>query len=142
MRKATATALAAAVIGLGAGLPCTLPALAGAAEAVDGTLSLQVDSQPGGAMTGIIRNSGPRVVGEVRLLVRHTWLWNNERHPGAVADNPGRSAYFVVDGEVPAYGDIRFRYTPSPPLPSRTDGSFSTTADIVSFVEGAPQNKP
>jgi hypothetical protein len=86
-------------------------------------------------MTGVLSNGGARPVRDVRLLVRHTWLWKNERHPGPPTDNPGRSSYYMVDGEVPPGGDLRFRYVPSPPLPVRTDGSFATTAEIVGFVE-------
>lgn len=106
-----------------------------AAVVYENAVSVAVDSEAGGAMTGVVTNSGSRAVRDVRLLIRHVWLWKNERNPGPRSANPGRSAYYVVDGEIPPNGEIRFRYAPSPPLPSRTDGSFMTTAEVVSLTE-------
>ena len=106
-----------------------------AAELGDDSVSVMVKSDPYGGMTGLLRNSGARPVREVRLLIRNTWLWKNETNPGSATDNPGRSSYYVVDGEVPAGGELRFRYEPSPPLPVRNDGSFVSSAEVVGFVE-------
>jgi hypothetical protein len=109
-------------------------------EEIYGTVSLRIEGGADGAFTGLLKNSGTQAVRNVRLLVNHSWLWKNERNPGPVENNPARAEYYVVGGEVPAGGELRFRYAPSPPLPQRTDGHFSTTATIVGLTEvGAPE---
>jgi len=40
-----------------------------------------------------------------------------------------------VTGEIPAKGSTAFSYTPNPPLPKRTDGSFQTTVAVQSITE-------
>ncbi|MBI3785600.1 MAG: hypothetical protein HY270_19580 [Deltaproteobacteria bacterium] len=66
-------------------------------------------------------------------MIRHAWLWKNERHPGS--DNPGRTDRYVVPGEVPAGGTLPFSYTIEPPLPNRSDGHFVTTVELVGLTE-------
>lgn len=130
------TALLSAVLG------CASPAMAVAQGTIGGPLSLEIRAEPNGTIVGTIRNSGPEVARDVRLLVRHIWLWKNERNPGAPTDNPGRSAYYEVGTEVPPGGETQFRYVPDPPLPQRADGTFTTTAEIVGFTEGGGQAPP
>jgi hypothetical protein len=70
-------------------------------------------------------------------LIRYEWLWKNEFHPGK--DDPGSSVYYNVPGEIPPGGTARFQYTPNPPLPKRTDGSFQISASVAGFTEVIPQ---
>jgi hypothetical protein len=86
-----------------------------------------------GSVTGTVVNGGESVIKEVELLVTHVWSWSDERHPGK--DNPGRSSFVRVSGELSANGSLPFSYTPNPPLPTRADGSFQTTAAVQSFTE-------
>jgi hypothetical protein len=86
-----------------------------------------------GSVTGTVVNSSGVVIRDVELLVRHAWSWNDERHPGV--DNPGRARRVRLTGEIPAKGSMAFSYTPNPPLPKRTDGSFETTVAVQSFTE-------
>ena len=72
-----------------------------------------------GAVSGDIRNNSSNTVRDVQFLIRYEWLWKNEFHPGK--DDPGRSVYYDVAGEIPPGGTARFQYTPNPPLPKRTD---------------------
>jgi len=70
---------------------------------------------------------------DIQLVVRHAFLWKDERNPGK--DNPGRTEYYLVLGEVEPNGSIAFEYQPDPPLPQRTDGSFQTSIEIAGFTE-------
>jgi hypothetical protein len=110
------------------------------AAEIYGTVSLNIYPNPDGTFTGVLKNNGTQAVRDVRLLVRHSWLWNDERNPGPIESNPARAEYYVVDSEVAAGSELRFRYAPNPPLSQRTDGRFVTTASIVGLTEvGAPQ---
>jgi len=86
-----------------------------------------------GSVTGTVVNGSGSVIKDVELLVTHVWSWSDERHPGK--DNPGRSSFVRVSGELSANGSLPFSYTPNPPLPRRADGSFQTTAAVQSFTE-------
>lgn len=94
-----------------------------------------VDARIGadGSIDAAVENLTSAVMQDVKLLVKHTWYWKNERHPGE--DNPGRSAYVSVPGEIAPNGSTPFTYTPSPPLPVRSDGHFETTVTVQSFTQ-------
>lgn len=84
-------------------------------------------------LSGVVVNKSPRLLRDVKVIIRHVWLWKNERHPGD--DNPGRAEYFTVPGEVPPGGSLPFRYHLDRPLPERTDGRFATSGEVISFTE-------
>jgi hypothetical protein len=86
-----------------------------------------------GTVTGTLVNKSTRVIQDIKLLVRHGWIWKNERHPGE--DSPGRADYYVVAGPIPAGGSLPFKYEISPPLPRRSDGHFKAGVEVVSFTE-------
>ena len=86
-----------------------------------------------GKVFGTLQNKTGRVVRDVRLLIRHAWVWKNERHPGS--DNPGRADYFIVHTPIPAGESVPFAHTPTPPLPQRSDGHFNTSVEVVGFEE-------
>jgi len=86
-----------------------------------------------GVVTGTLVNRTGRTLREVKLLVRYAWLWKDERTPRR--DNPGRSAYYVVPGEIPPHGSLPFVYRPEPPLPQRTDGRFEPSVEVVGVTE-------
>jgi len=92
-----------------------------------------------GVVSGEIRNNSSNTVRDVQLLIRYEWLWKNEFHPGK--DDPGRSVYYDVAGEIPPGGTARFQYTPNPPLPKRTDGSFQISVSVAGFTEVIPQRR-
>jgi hypothetical protein len=85
------------------------------------------------SVSGRIVNKSPRLLRDVKLIVRHTWHWRDERHPGD--DSPGRSEEFTVPGEAPPGGSLPFSYRLDPPLSERTDGHFATSAEVVGFTE-------
>jgi hypothetical protein len=92
-----------------------------------------------GVVSGELRNNSSNLVRDVQLLIRYEWLWRNEFHPGT--DDPGSSVYYNVPGEIPPGGTARFQYTPNPPLPKRTDGSFQISASVAGFTEVIPQRR-
>jgi len=103
-----------------------------AEEAAAAVRVVEVDNHDG-AVSAVLINQSKRRVRDVKLLVHHTWLWRDERHPGE--DSPGRSEYYVVQGDVPAGGRLPFTYQPSPPLPNRSDGHFETSVEVVGLTE-------
>lgn len=92
-----------------------------------------------GAVSGEIYNRSPHAVRDVQLLIRHTWLWDNETKPGK--NDPGTSVYQTLSGEIPPGGRLPFKYQPSPPLPKMTGGGFETTVGIAGYTEIIPQNR-
>ncbi len=86
-----------------------------------------------GTVTGELRNNSNNVVRDAQVLIRYVWLWKNEFHPGS--DDPSRSVYYTVPGEVPAHGTMRFQYVATPPLPQRSDGSFTVSVAVAGFTQ-------
>src|SRR5206468_13113019 len=78
-----------------------------------------------------------RTVRDVQLFVRHTWLWDDERHPGKI--DPGTSTFHTLQQEIPPGGTARFNLTQSPPLAKTAGGHFVTTVSIAGFTEVIPQ---
>ena len=92
-----------------------------------------LDIAADGVVRGMLASQSSSVIREVTLLVHHTWNWQNEMRPGD--DSPGRSTYVHISGDVPALGTLHFEYVPSPPLPERNDGTFTTSVDISAYTE-------
>jgi hypothetical protein len=86
-----------------------------------------------GTVSGVLVNTSHHLVRDVRLLVRHTWLWANERSPGE--DSPGRTTYTTVHEDIPPGGSLPFTVRPNPPLPVRSDGRFETSVEVVGVTE-------
>jgi hypothetical protein len=102
------------------------------AQAADDIRVMNVQARDG-LVTGSLFNTSRTPVRNVELLVRHTWFWNNERHPGD--DSPGRADVYDVPGEIPPRQQMPFTYHVSPPLLQRPDGHFETTVEIVGFAQ-------
>jgi hypothetical protein len=71
----------------------------------------------------------------VQVQIDRSWLWKNERHPGADTNNPGRSVVYAVPGEIPPGGRLPFTYRSDGALPQRSDGSFGTSVSVVSLEQ-------
>lgn len=80
----------------------------------------------------LVNRSASRIT-DVQIVVRHAFLWNDERRPGT--DNPGRTEYYRVLGDIEPHGSLAFEYQPDPPLPQRSDGTFRTSIEIAAFTE-------
>lgn len=87
----------------------------------------------GGRVSGTLVNRSSRPVRNVQLVIRYAWLWRNERAPGK--DNPGRSDFYTVAGEIAPGGSLPFTYRPARPLPKRSDGTFDVSSQVVAFTE-------
>jgi len=109
-----------------------LESVLSAAQAATDVRVTDVRAQDG-VVTGTLFNTSRAPVRDIELLIRHTWFWNNERHPGD--DNPGRADVYVVRREIPSREQMPFTYQVSPPLPQRADGHFKTTVEIVGFAQ-------
>ena len=107
----------------------------GSAAEVQGPVALTYNADADGTITGTLKNNGTTIAQDLRLLIHHAWLWNDEKNPGQPSENPARSNYYVVDGQIPPGGDLKFHYVPSPPLVQRSDGRFRNTAEIVGVTE-------
>ena len=90
-----------------------------------------------GVVSGELVNNSSRTLRDVQLLIRSTWLWNNEMHPGA--DSPGDAVYYTVEGDISPGGSKPFTYRPASPLPSRPDGHFEIAVSVAGFAEIIPQ---
>ena len=84
-------------------------------------------------ISGVLVNLSTNPVRNVQVRIDRSWLWKNERHPGADKDNPGRSVVYAVPGEIPPGGRLSFTYRPDSALPQRGDGSFETSVSVVSL---------
>lgn len=87
------------------------------------------------SVSGTVVNKSSATVRGVELLLRQTWLWNNEFHPGA--DSPGRALPFTLRGDVAPNASASFTFQ-TPPLDQRSDGRFVTTMDVTGFTEVGP----
>ena len=102
-------------------------------------LAIEKLSAQAGVVTGEIFNRSLHTVRDVQVLIRNTWLWDEEFKPGK--DDPGTSIYYTLPGEIPAGGRLPFTYSPSPPLPKSSGGRFETTVAIAGYTEVIPQTK-
>jgi hypothetical protein len=106
------------------------------------TVSLRDVEVRGDLIEGVVANHSSHVVRDIGLLVRYTWTWNHERHPGE--QNPGRAAFYPIAGPVPPGASIPFSYRTSEPLPPRSDGHFTPSVVVVAYteaVEGTAANR-
>ena len=100
-------------------------------EAADTVVASDV-KMTNGKVSAVLANKSSHAVRDVQLLIRHTWYWNNERHPGP--DSPGRTDRFIVQDQIPANGSLPFTYS-GQPLPGRADGHFKTTIEVIGFTQ-------
>jgi hypothetical protein len=99
------------------------------------TLAVEkVATQPDGSVSGEIRNNSKNTVRDVQLFVRNTFLWKDEFHPGK--ESPSVSSIQTVSGEIAPGKSLPFKFTPSPPLPKRTDGRFERpSVSVAGFTQ-------
>src|SRR5262245_24788841 len=87
-----------------------------------------------GTIAGEIRNRSPNTLRDVQLFIRYTFLWKNEFHPGT--DDPSAAFYPTISGDIAPGGSLPFKFTPSPPMPRRSDGSFEgPSVSIAGFTQ-------
>jgi hypothetical protein len=92
-------------------------------------------SDQSGIVSGTLVNRTDHSVRDVRLLIRHEWLWNEEMSPGPDYLNPGRAVFHTVEGVIPAQGRKEFVYRPDPVLRGGGSGSFRTKVEVAGFTK-------
>ena len=108
-------------------------------EEVQRILVIEKFAAQDGVVSGEVHNRSSRTVRDVQLFIRHTWLWDDERHPGKL--DPGTSTFHTLQQEITPGGTARFNFAPSPPLAKVAGGRFVTTVSIAGFTEVIPQNR-
>ena len=109
-------------------------------EQAGSVLTIDQVTVQNGTVAGEIRNKSKNIIRDVQLFIRYTWLWTDERHPGK--DDPGRAFYQTVAGEIAPGGSLPFKFTPSPPLPKRSDGKFEgPSVSIAGFTQVITQSR-
>jgi hypothetical protein len=102
-------------------------------------IALEKLSVADGVVTGEVSNQSPRLLRDVKILIRYTWLWDDEHHPGKT--DPGMSIYHMLSKEIAPGGRLPFTFSPTPPLPKVSGGRFETTVSIAGYSEVIPQTK-
>lgn len=108
-------------------------------EEIASILAIEKIAVANGTVSGEIHNRGPYSVREVELLIRYTWLWEDERNPGKI--DPGTSTYHTLTTEVRAGGNLPFTFTPSPPLPKVSGGRYEISVTVAGFAQVIPQTR-
>ena len=129
--------LSAFLAGVGSQPNAAISATLVSQEQAAQVVSIRNPSVKDGVVSGELLNNSSRMIRDVQLLVRSTWLWNNEMRPGD--DSPGDAVYYTVEGDIPPGGSKPFTYRPASPLPSRPDGHFEVAVSIAGFAELIPQ---
>ena len=83
-------------------------------------------------VSGTVRNRTPDDLREIQLLIRYTWLWQDETKPGNI--DPSTSAIYRVDRELKPGERENFSFKPTPPLSNITGGQFSITVSVFAFT--------
>ena len=92
-----------------------------------------------GNVSGEVLNKSSYLLRDVRLLVRYTWLWDDEKKPGKT--DPGTSTLYTLPREIAPGGRLPFTFKPAPPLPSLSGGHFETSVSIAGIAEVIPQTR-
>ena len=128
--------VSACFMGLGVYPAAAIPATLLSADQAAQVIAIRDLTVKEGVVSGELLNRSSRRLRDVQLLIRYTWLWNDEFHPGQ--DDLGVAIYYTVEGEIPPGGSKPFAYRPSPPLPSRADGHFETVVSVAGYTEIIP----
>jgi hypothetical protein len=109
-------------------------------EQAGSVLAIENSTVQDGTVSGVIRNKSPNTVRDVQLFIRYEFLWKNEFHPGT--DDPSAAYYPTISGDIAPGGSLPFKFTPSPSLPNRSDGTFERPAvSIAGFTQVIPQTR-
>lgn len=92
------------------------------------------------SVSGLVVNKTANTLRDVILIINLSWVWRDEMAPGE--DNPGRSARYVLSGDIPPRGASPFTYRIDPPLPVRYDGDFRVFVNVGGFTEVLPPKGP
>jgi hypothetical protein len=100
-------------------------------ERADHVLKVENVSIKDGEVSGELMNISQQTVFGVQFQVLYSWRWNNDFKPGG--EDPGRAEYFTIEREIRPKQRLSFHHKPSPPLPSRNDGTFDISVKVIGF---------
>jgi hypothetical protein len=92
-----------------------------------------------GTVSGEVNNKSPHTLRDVEILVRNTWLWENEFRPGS--NDPSAAHIYRLPEEIPPNATVPFTFSPSPPLAKVSGGRFVTSVSVAGFTEVIPQKR-
>ena len=98
-------------------------------------IALQNVTVRDGKVYGQIVNTSPNPVRDVQLLIRRTWLWANEFHPGPSADDPGMATYVTINRQIGRGESVPFSYNLPSDQSMPKKGSFMTHVSVAGFSE-------
>jgi hypothetical protein len=97
---------------------------------------ISVEAEPLADATGALRlrltNHGDVPVRDVRVLIRHGFLWKDEYDPGETS--PARAEVRAVEGTIGPGESRVIEHRPDPPLPARADGTFESRAELLGYL--------
>ena len=96
-------------------------------------VSVENVSVTDGSVSGEVVNRSRNTVRDLQLLIRYIWLWDNETKPDK--DDPSRSFYYSLPGEISLGGRTSFTFKPSQPVTNVSGGHFETSASVAGFSE-------
>jgi hypothetical protein len=126
-------------------LPCLLSASRVGAQPesvttkadLKGVIGFSNVTSQNGVVTGTVVNRGRYELRDVELLIRHVWVWDDDRHPGPV--NPGTVSSLTVAGPIKVGGEAPFSFQlPSGDAVSTTPGHFTTAVEAMGYTEIVP----
>jgi hypothetical protein len=88
------------------------------------------------SVSGTVVNNTDKVLRNVQLMIRRSWLWDDEFHPGS--NDPSRTEYYTVPQDVPPGGQVPFTYRSDSPVLDDRGGHFVTDVKVASVVQFAP----
>lgn len=130
MIKQTLNTLAAAVLAAATG--STTAANLVPEQRIESTLDFHAETLHDGRISAVVENESTEPVKDVVVLVKYNWLWKDELNPGP--DSPEWVDFVTLGEELEPGEATTFVYTPGGPLPSRDDGFFFPTAEVVGMT--------
>ena len=86
-----------------------------------------------GVVSGEIVNHSNREVRDVELLIRHTWQWSDEFHPGN--SDPGMASSHILNKSIRPGESVPFSFSHNSTPPARSDGQFKSMVSVTGFTE-------
>ena len=84
------------------------------------------------AISGFVSNRSPDDLRDIQLLIRYTWLWQDETKPGNI--DPSTSVLHVLDRQLKPGERANFRFSPTPPLSKIAGGRFIITVSVMAYT--------
>ena len=96
-------------------------------------IEVETEAVGPGKLVGKLRNTGPRTVRDIVVLIKHSWVWTKVRGDGP--DSYSHSEYVPIDralvpGDQAAFASV---HTPSADVPE--DADYFSTVKVSELTE-------